>query len=102
MSDGAITANGRVDRSVRTDRRKNMAIATELDLDNAIGHIARGVGAALEEKIKEALMLHAETVVKEVAKQLCQNLKTNMTGYRNCANSGVTIELVIDGARHEF
>lgn len=79
-----------------------MAIATELDLDNAIGHIAKGVGAELEKQIKAALMPHAEKVVEEAAKKLCQNLKANMTGYRQQLGEGVKIALVIDGARHEF
>ena len=79
-----------------------MAIATELSLDNVVGHIAKGVGAELEKQIKAALMPHAEKVVEEVAKQLCQNLKANMTSYRDHIDGSVRIALVIDGARHEF
>jgi len=79
-----------------------MAIATELSLDNAIGHIAKGVGAELEKQIKAALMPHAEKVVEEAAKELCKNLKANMTNYRDHTDGGVKIALVIDGARHEF
>lgn len=79
-----------------------MAIATELSLDNAIGHIAKGVAAELEKQIKAALMPHAEKVVEEVAKQLCQNLKMNMTNYRDHIDGSVKIALVIDGAQHEF
>ncbi|SBT10714.1 hypothetical protein PROAA_610074 [Candidatus Propionivibrio aalborgensis] len=79
-----------------------MAIAAELSLDNAIGHIAKSVGAELEKQIKAALMPHAEKVVDEAAKKLCQNLKANMTNYRDHIDGSVKIALVIDGARHEF
>ena len=79
-----------------------MAIATELNLENAVEHIAKGVGAELEKQIKAELMPHAEKVVEEVAKQLCQNLKANMTGYRDHMDGSVKIALIIDGARHEF
>lgn len=79
-----------------------MGIATTLDLNDAIGHIAKGVGTALEEKIKAALMPHAEKVVEEVAKQLCRNLKANLDSYRDHVHGDVKISLTIDGNRHEF
>ena len=79
-----------------------MSSTTELSLDNAIGYIAKGVGAALEEKIKTALMPHAEKVVEEAAKQLCQNLKANITNYHDHIDGSVKISLVIDGVRHEI
>lgn len=79
-----------------------MSITTELSLDNAVAHIAKGVGGELEKRIKAALMPHAEKVVEEVAKSLCQNLKTGMTGYYNHINGDIKIALVIDGARHEI
>lgn len=79
-----------------------MAISTELRLEDAIGHIAKGVGNALEEQIKAALMPHAEKVVEEAAKQLCKNLKANLRSYRQMSGNSVQIELVIDRTRHEF
>lgn len=79
-----------------------MAITTELSLDNAIGHIAKGIGAELEKQIKVALMPHAEKVVAEVARQLCRNLKANISSYKDLSDGNVRIALVIDGARFEF
>jgi len=52
-----------------------MAMTVDMSLDSAIAYISKGVGAALEEKIKDALRPHAEKVVEEVAKELCRNLK---------------------------
>lgn len=79
-----------------------MVIATEMRLDNAVAHIAKGVGNELERRIKVALMPHAEKVVDEVAKALCQDLKANMTNYYDRLDGDVKIALVIDGERHEF
>jgi hypothetical protein len=77
-------------------------ITTKLPLDSAIAHISKGVGMALEEKIKAALMPHAEKVVDEVAKDLCKNLKANLSSYTEYSDFSVRIALVIDGDRHEF
>lgn len=79
-----------------------MALTTELNLDDAIGHIANGIGATLETKIKAALMSHAEKVVEEVAKQLCENLKAAMTGYYDPIDGAPRIVLVINGVRREI
>ena len=79
-----------------------MAIATELSLDNALGHIGRSIGAELETKIREALMPHAERVVEEAAKRLCQNLKGNILGYRHGLDGDVNITLVLDGVQHKL
>lgn len=79
-----------------------MALLTELSLDDAVAHIDKGVGGELEKQIKAALMPHAEKVVEEAAKRLCQNLKANMTSYRQQHDERIQITLVIDGARHEI
>jgi len=79
-----------------------MAITTEMPLENAIGYIAKGLGDELQKQIKAALMPHAEKVVEEVSKKLCQNLKTNMTSWHNKLDGSMNISLVIDGERHEF
>lgn len=78
-----------------------MAFTAELQLENAIGHIAKGVGAELEERVKAALMPYAEKVVEDVAKQLCANLKTNMVGYIGCKDKDVNIALIIDGTQYD-
>lgn len=77
-------------------------INTELDLDNAIGHIARGLDTALKEKIKAALMPHAEKVVEEAASKLCQNLKSHIRSYREHADGSVKVQMVINGVSHEI
>ncbi len=79
-----------------------MAITTQLKLGNAIEHIAKSIENELENQIKAALMPHAEKVIEEAAKKLCENLKTNMISYRDYENNEVKIALVIDGARHEI
>ena len=78
-----------------------MAIATDISLNNAVSLIEKGIGTGLERRIRDALMPHAESVVCEVAKQLCKDLKANMACYTDHASGDIRISLVINDDRHE-
>ena len=72
-----------------------------MPIENIIEHISNSIGATLEQKIKEALMLHTEKVVEEVATQLCHNLKTRIESYSEDYNRNVIVTLRIDGVQKE-
>lgn len=73
-----------------------------------IENVAQRLAATFDEQLETALVAEltarADGTIRKIAKEMCSNLKTNIVGYKNCADpfGGLTIMMVIDGVSEKI
>lgn len=72
-------------------------IYLDTDIASLSRRLAMSLNEELEKEIKSKLMSQADIIVSKLAKEMAQNLSTNIKAHNDVAGDRLQIYLVIDG-----